>query len=50
MNLRHCTQPLNTQQLTTADAQREAATDITRGIRDVAVLGRGSEPGVRVVL
>ena len=32
MNLRHCTQPLNTHQLTTADAQHEAATDITRGI------------------
>ena len=32
MNLRHCTQPLNTHQLTTADAQHEAATGITRGI------------------
>ena len=30
MNLCHCKQPLNTHQLTTAHAQHEAATDITR--------------------
>ena len=49
MNLRHCTQPLNTHQLTTADAQHEAATDITRGMGIVAVVERGSESLVRAI-
>ena len=50
MNLRHCTQPLNTHQLTTAHAQHEAATDITRGIGIVAVVERRSESRVRAGL
>ena len=50
MNLRHCTQPLNAHQLTSADAQHEAATDITRGIGIVAVVERRSESRVRAGL